>query len=86
MDVFVFSTTAEEGLGIALIEAMAAGVPVVASDVPACREVLDNGALGVLVPPGDAAALAAAIAGVLALPKAAAERAAAARKGMSATS
>jgi len=80
LDLFVFSTTAEEGLGIALIEAMAAGVPVVASDVPACREVLDDGALGVLVPPGDAAALAAAIAGVLALPKAAAERAAAARE------
>ena len=58
---FVFATTPDEGLGIALIEAMAAGVPVVASDVGACREVLDDGALGLLVPPGDPVALADAI-------------------------
>ena len=42
MDVFAFSTTRDEGFGIALIEAMAAGLPVVASDVPACREVLER--------------------------------------------
>ena len=65
LDVFVFSTTDQEGLGIALIEAMAAGVPVVASDVPACREVLDDGALGVLVPQGDSDALADGIEKVL---------------------
>ena len=52
LDLFVFATTSDEGLGIALIEAMAVGVPVVASDVGACREVLDDGALGLLVPPG----------------------------------
>lgn len=62
LDIFAFSTTEREGLGIALIEAMAAGVPIVASDVPACREVLDGGALGRLVPAGDPVALAAAIA------------------------
>jgi glycosyltransferase involved in cell wall biosynthesis len=64
MDVFVYSTTPDEGLGIALIEAMAAGVPVVASDVGACREVLDDGALGRLFTPGDGVALADAIHGV----------------------
>ena len=75
MDLFVFAATPDEGLGIALIEAMAAGVPVVASDVGACREVLDDGALGLLVPPGDPAALADAIEQVRNQPEAAAARA-----------
>jgi len=64
LDVFAFAATPDEGQGVALVEAMAAGVPVVATDVGACREVLDQGALGALVPRGDAAALAAAIEGV----------------------
>lgn len=64
LDVFAFSVKEDEGLGIALIEAMAAGVPIVATDVGACREVLDDGALGTLVPPRDAPALAAALAEV----------------------
>ena len=54
-DVFVFSTTKEEGLGTVLIEALAAGLPVVASDVPACREALEGGKWGALVPAADAA-------------------------------
>jgi glycosyltransferase involved in cell wall biosynthesis len=53
MDAFVFSAKPDEGLGVALIEAMAAGVPIVATDVGACREVLQDGALGELVPEGD---------------------------------
>lgn len=52
-DLFAFSTTAAEGFGIVLIEAMAACLPVIASDVPACREVLRQGAAGELLPPGD---------------------------------
>lgn len=60
-DVFVFSTTKEEGLGTVLIEALAAGLPVVASDVPACREALDGGKWGALVPAADSVALAAAL-------------------------
>ena len=52
-DIFVFSTTPAEGFGIVLIEAMAAGLPILASDVPACREVLLDGAAGDLLPPGD---------------------------------
>jgi glycosyltransferase involved in cell wall biosynthesis len=80
IDLFVFATTPDEGLGIALIEAMAAGVPVVASDVGACREVLDDGALGLLVPPRDPLALADAIERIRHEPEAAAERAERARR------
>ena len=65
IDVFAFSTTQDEGFGIALIEAMAAGLPVIASDVPACREVLGGGSAGVLVPPGDPLGLAQAIGALL---------------------
>jgi glycosyltransferase involved in cell wall biosynthesis len=63
-DLFLFSTTQDEGLGIALIEAMAAGVPVIASDVGACREVLCPDAqkpLGELVEPGSPKAVADAV-------------------------
>ena len=51
MDVFAFSTTEAEGFGIALVEALAAGVPVVASDVGPCSEVLQRGQWGQLVKP-----------------------------------
>ena len=64
MDVYVFSTTRDEGFGIAIAEGMSAGLPVIASDVPACREVLEHGG-GILVPPRDVAALAEAISGLL---------------------
>jgi glycosyltransferase involved in cell wall biosynthesis len=80
LDLFVFATTPDEGLGIAVIEAMAAGVPVVASDVGACREVLDDGALGLLVTPGDPAALADAIERVRDQPETTAARAERARR------
>lgn len=80
LDLFVFAAAPDEGLGIALIEAMAAGVPVVASHVGACREVLDDGALGLLVPPGDPVALADAIERIRAEPEAAAVRAEGARR------
>jgi glycosyltransferase involved in cell wall biosynthesis len=61
MDIFVFSAKPDEGLGVALIEAMAAGVPVIATDVGACREVLDEGKLGILVPPENPQQMAEAI-------------------------
>jgi glycosyltransferase involved in cell wall biosynthesis len=69
VDVFAFSTTRDEGFGIVLIEAMAAGIPVVASDVAACREVLADGEAGLLVPPSDPAALASTIRQVLNSPE-----------------
>lgn len=59
--IFAFSTTRDEGFGIVLIEAMAAGVPIVASDVAACREVLAGGKAGILVPPSDAECMSEAI-------------------------
>lgn len=48
-----------------IFEAMAAGRPIVASDLPSSREVLRDGVSALLVPPGDAAALAAAVRRVL---------------------
>ena len=80
LDAFVFSVKKDEGLGIALIEAMAAGVPVVATDAGACREVLDGGLLGVLVPEESPERLADAIAQVIECPEAAQERAGRARE------
>jgi phosphatidylinositol alpha-mannosyltransferase len=59
-DVLVAPSLGGESFGIVLVEAMAAGVPVVASDIPGYRGVLPPSA-GVLVPPGDAQALADAI-------------------------
>jgi glycosyltransferase involved in cell wall biosynthesis len=46
---------------IKLFEAMAAGRPIVASDLPSTREVVSDGAEALLAPPGDAGALAAAV-------------------------
>ncbi|MGH7068367.1 MAG: glycosyltransferase family 4 protein [Acetobacteraceae bacterium] len=50
-----------EGLPMVLIEAMLAGLPVVASDIPGPREQVLDGATGLLVPRGDAEALARAL-------------------------
>ena len=80
LQLFVFAAGPDEGFGIALAEAMATGVPVVATAVPACRELLAGGRCGLLVPPASPAALAAAIRAALADPAAARRRAAAARR------
>lgn len=50
-----------EGLPKSLLEAAACGRPMIASDVPGCREIARNGVNGLLVPPDDPEALAAAI-------------------------
>ena len=51
IDIFVFSTTKDEGFGIAMAEAMGKGLPVIASDVGSCREILQDGKYGTLVKP-----------------------------------
>lgn len=64
-DVYCAPNTHGESFGIVLIEAMAAGTPVVASDLEAFRRVLDEGRAGRLVPVGDSDALADALADLL---------------------
>ncbi|WP_237571218.1 glycosyltransferase family 4 protein [Mycolicibacterium lacusdiani] len=60
-DVYCAPNTGGESFGIVLVEAMAAGTAVVASDLDAFRRVLEDGEAGRLVPVDDAAALAAAL-------------------------
>jgi len=63
-----------EGLPMVLLEAMAAGVPIVASRVGGMPEVLEHGRAGVLAEPGDAAALGEGIAGIMDQPATAVAR------------
>jgi len=63
--VYCAPNTHGESFGIVLLEAMATGTPVVASDLEAFRRVLEDGDCGVLVPVRDAAALAGALADLL---------------------
>jgi phosphatidylinositol alpha-mannosyltransferase len=65
VDLYVAPNTGGESFGIILLEAMAAGAPVLASDLDAFRSVLDDGRAGRLFPVGDAGALAAAANGLL---------------------
>jgi phosphatidylinositol alpha-mannosyltransferase len=65
-DVFCAPSLRGESFGVVLLEGMAALTPVVASDLPGYRNVARAGSDAVLVPPGDAAALARALEGVLA--------------------
>ena len=80
VEVFCAPHVGGESFGIVLVEAMAACTAVVASDLDAFRRVLDDGRAGVLVPVGDAAALARALGELLADPARRAGLAAAGRK------
>ncbi|HEX3712515.1 MAG TPA: glycosyltransferase family 4 protein [Trebonia sp.] len=65
VDVFCSPNTGGESFGIVTAEAMAAGLPIVASDIPAFRAVLRDGQAGELFATGDPASLASAAAGLL---------------------
>lgn len=75
----VISSSRNEGTPVALIEAMAAGVPVLSTDVGGVGDLIVHGETGWLVPPGDPPALARAIQALLVDPALAGRLAAAAR-------
>ncbi|MGI9078840.1 MAG: glycosyltransferase family 4 protein [Gemmatimonadaceae bacterium] len=79
-DVVVLPTSYREGVPRSLIEAAAAGLPIVTTDAPGCREVVEDGVNGILVPVRDGAALAAAIRKLVLDPALAARMGAASRQ------
>lgn len=80
MDCFVLASTRTEGVPQSLLQAFAAGVPVVASAIGGIPEVVKDGETGILVPPEDAAALTRAIESVLSDGSGASARARGARR------
>lgn len=66
VDAVVHPSIDPEPFGRTLVEAMLADVPVIATDAGAASDILEGGRAGTLVPPGDADALAQAIAGTMA--------------------
>ena len=55
----------DEAFGLALAEAMASGLPTIATKIGGCREVVQDGITGLLVPPGDLSALSTALSALL---------------------
>jgi glycosyltransferase involved in cell wall biosynthesis len=73
-------STYREGLPKSALEALASGKPLVATDIPGCREAVVDGRTGFLVPPRDPVALAAALRRLIAHPALRARMGAAARE------
>lgn len=65
MDALVLPSLFGEGMPMVILEAMAMGVPVIASDVEGVPEVLEHGRTGLIVPAGDAGQLAAVLADLI---------------------
>lgn len=61
LDLFVLPSLFGEGMPMVVLEAMAAGVPIIGTNVEGVPEVVRDGLEGLIVPPGDAYALAAAV-------------------------
>lgn len=86
-DVFILPAVVDskgdtEGLGVVLLEALEFGLPLIASDVGGIPDIVRHGETGLLVPPGDAGALADAIVRVIEDPATARERVATGRAHM----
>jgi glycosyltransferase involved in cell wall biosynthesis len=79
MDVYVLASH-REGFPRSAMEAAAMGLPIVATDVRGCRQVVDDGVSGFLVPPRDPAALADAVADLAVDPERRAQMGAAGRR------
>ncbi|WP_161140094.1 glycosyltransferase [Propylenella binzhouense] len=60
-DIAVLASRGGEGVPLSLVEAAASGRPLVATLVPGCRDIVEDGRNGLLVPPREPAALAAAL-------------------------
>jgi glycosyltransferase involved in cell wall biosynthesis len=69
LDIYVQASAREEGTSNSILEAMASGLPVVATDIGGNREVVQHGETGLIVPPRDPGALADALLGLLADPE-----------------
>ena len=82
-DIFCSPATGGESFGIVLLEAMAAGVPVVASDIDGYRDVVSHDGNGLLVTPRDPSAIASAVGRVLDNPLLSAELTSAGRSAAS---
>jgi phosphatidyl-myo-inositol alpha-mannosyltransferase len=81
-DVLCAPSLRGESFGLVLTEAFAAGTPVIASDIAGYRDVVQHGVDGLLVPPGDAQALAEALRELYFEPECRAEMAQAAAKNV----
>jgi glycosyltransferase involved in cell wall biosynthesis len=66
-DLLLLTTEPPESFGIVLIEAMACGLPAIATDYPGVRAVIEPGDNGLVVPPGDPGAVAAALGEMVAM-------------------
>ena len=68
-EVFCAPNTGQESFGIVLLEAMAAGAPMVASDIPGYKDVVSHGLEGLLVEPRNSGAIADALCRLLGNPE-----------------